>query len=267
MTAVAQLPTQPKRTLVAAMAERYSMDADKFAATLRATVMPKEHTIEEFASCLMVAHQYDLNPVIKQIYFMKARSGVIQPIVSVDGWAHIVNRHPQHDGMQFVDRLDDKGHLVSITCRINRKDRAHPIEVTEYMAECKGDTPAWKKTPARMLRHRAMIQCARYAYGIAGIMEPDEFEQWNGKGSPVAALVSEPEPERRKSSAEAKRDGSTETFNSIRGLIASAVSSEALREVRREHGAFWNEAPSRWAEILDADYDVQMDSCRAREGA
>jgi hypothetical protein len=28
-----------------------------------------------------------------------------------------------------------------------------------------------------MLRHKAAIQCARYAFGFAGIMEPDEYER------------------------------------------------------------------------------------------
>ncbi len=29
-----------------------------------------------------------------------------------------------------------------------------------------------------MLRHRALIQCARLAFGFAGIMDPDEYQTW-----------------------------------------------------------------------------------------
>jgi len=45
------------------------------------------------------------------------------------------------------------------------------------MSECRRDTPTWKRWPARMLRHKAAIQAARYAFGFAGIMEPDEAER------------------------------------------------------------------------------------------
>jgi hypothetical protein len=49
--------------------------------------------------------------------------------------------------------------------------------VTEDMAECKRPTEPWTKWPARMLRHKAAIQCARYAFGFAGIIDPEEAER------------------------------------------------------------------------------------------
>jgi hypothetical protein len=79
--------------------------------------------------------------------------------------------------------MDGSG-LSSITCRMFRKDRSRQIEVTEYMVECRGQSPAWKQTPARMLRHRALMQCARYAFGFAGIMDRDEFDQWHNADAP-----------------------------------------------------------------------------------
>jgi hypothetical protein len=62
-------------------------------------------------------------------------------------------------------------------CTINRKDRAHPIEVTEYFSECKRNTQPWTVSPKRMLRNKAFIQCARLAFGFAGIYDPDEAER------------------------------------------------------------------------------------------
>ena len=47
--------------------------------------------------------------------------------------------------------------------------------MTEYLAECYRNTDPWKM-PHRMLRHKAAIQGIRYAFGFAGIMEPDEAE-------------------------------------------------------------------------------------------
>lgn len=163
-------------------AETYGMNGNEFVYTLKATsVIPKEAKDAEVVSCIMVAHEHGLNPLTREIYFMRTKAGGIQPIVSVDGWIKKCNEHPKFDGMEFTDTLDDAGKLVSITCTIYRKDRSHPTSATEYMSECrrKSDKPTpWDSHPNRMLRHKALIQCARIAFGFAGIMEPDEFAQW-----------------------------------------------------------------------------------------
>ncbi len=84
-----------------------------------------------------------------------------------------MNSHPQMDGMEFEENINEAGELVSIKCTIYRKDRKHPIAVTEYLTECVRATDPWKMKH-RMLRHKAAIQCARYAFGFAGIYDEDE---------------------------------------------------------------------------------------------
>ena len=134
-------------------------------------------TNEEFVTFLAIASEYKLNPLTKEIYAFSNR-GAIQPIVSIDGWLKIINSHPQCDGMEFIDSLDDKGNLISVTCKIYRKDRTRHTEVTEYLSECQQEnSDPWKRWPARMLRHKATIQCARYAFGLSGIVDPDEAER------------------------------------------------------------------------------------------
>lgn len=178
--AVTTIERQPRSVLMD-MATRYGMEPQAFEATVRATCMPpgKERDVsrEQFAAFLMVAREYDLNPVTKEIYAFPTRGGGIQPIVSIDGWMSMVNDHPAFDGMEFEDHLDADGRLTAVTCRMFRKDRSRPISVIEYMAECRRSTDVWKQWPARMLRHKAAIQCARYAFGFSGIMEPDEYDR------------------------------------------------------------------------------------------
>src|SRR5215216_3446861 len=182
----------PRRSITADMAGRYGMEAAAFEQTLRATVVPKGATREEFAAFLMVAKEHGLNPVTREIYAFPKKGGGIQPIVGVDGWANIINSHPAFDGMTFEDHQDDRGNVGAITCRIYRKDRAHPVEATEYLAECKRGTEPWTNWPRRMLRHKAMIQAARYAFGFAGIVDPDEadrFTRQSEHGHQGASLV------------------------------------------------------------------------------
>jgi len=171
-----QIAPATSNNLLASLAQSAGLNAEELENTLRATVVPAGATPEQFTAFLMVAKKYDLDPITKEIYAFPAKSGGIQPIVSIDGWLGIINRHPEFDGMEFEDHMDN-GQLAAVTCRIYRKDRRHPTEVTEYMSECKRGTEPWNKWPARMLRHKATIQAARYAFGLSGIADPDEAER------------------------------------------------------------------------------------------
>lgn len=167
---------EPK-TLIGALANRYGMEPKPFEETVFKTCMPQNATAAEFAAFLLVAKEHGLNPITREIYAFPKKGGGIQPIVGIDGWMTLINTHPNFDGMQFDDVFDDKGALTAITCSIYRKDRQHPTFVTEYMDECQRPTEPWQKWPARMLRHKATIQCARYAFGFAGIIDPEEAER------------------------------------------------------------------------------------------
>lgn len=191
MNQIATIPTAQKRSLIDTMSAAYSMDPAKFAATVRATCMPANATDEEFAAFLLVAHKHKLNPVTREIYAFPKKGGGIQPIVGIDGWMTLINSHPQSDGLEFQDHFDDKGKLSAITCKIYRKDRNRPTEVCEYMEECRRPTEPWQKWPARMLRHKAAIQCARYAFGLAGIIDPEEAER---SSDVITASVVAPPP-------------------------------------------------------------------------
>jgi len=212
-------------SLVQAVAQNCGLDTQDldvggFKKTLMRTVIKDDRAApEQIAAFLMVAKEYKLNPITKEIYAFPDKSGGIQPIVSIDGWLKIINSHPNYDGMEFDDTLNDQGQIVSITCRMYRKDRQHPTVVTEYMAECSRNTDPWKKWPARMLRHKTAIQAARYAFGFSGIMEPDEFERGVEAGG--FGGKSEARPEREVYSDEAF-EGVVEKYGSI---IASGKKS------------------------------------------
>ncbi len=177
MNAIAKTEGQPRSVLLD-MSVRYGMEPAAFEATVRSTCMKpdkngKVPTREEFAAFLLVAKEYNLNPLTKEIYAFPAKGGGIVPIVSIDGWVNLINSNGALDGIQFVMEHDEKSILISCTCRIFRKDRSHPIEVTEYLSECIRNTEPWAMKH-RMLRHKALIQCARYAFGFSGIYDEDE---------------------------------------------------------------------------------------------
>lgn len=170
--ALSHIGEAPKISALAIMAGRLNVDGDKLFSTLKNTVF-KGASNEEIMVLTVVANNYGLNPLVKEIYAFPAKGGGIVPIVSIDGWLRITNDHPQFDGLQTSHDHDADGKLVSCTCTIHHKDRAHPTVATEFLSECRRNTEPWKMEH-RMLRHKAIIQCARIAFGFAGIHDEDE---------------------------------------------------------------------------------------------
>lgn len=167
------------QTLTAKLATTLDMGAQngpELIATLKATAFKGGTQVSDaqMTALMVVANQYGLNPWTKEIYAFPDKGGIV-PVVGVDGWSRIINNHPQFDGIEFEQDAE------SCTAIIYRKDRSRPIKVTEYMAECRrSSTGPWQSHPKRMLRHKAMIQCARLAFGYGGIHDPEEAEQIAG---------------------------------------------------------------------------------------
>lgn len=170
-------------TQINQLAERFELpQSEELYQVLKATAFKGEVTDAQLSALLIVAKQFGLNPWTKEIYAFPDKGGIV-PVVGVDGWARIINSNAQFDGMDFEQDAD------SCTCIIYRKDRAHPTKITEWMAECRqyGVKP-WESHPYRMLRHKAMIQCARIAFGFGGIYDVDEAERIIENGGGMKAI-------------------------------------------------------------------------------
>lgn len=146
-------------------------ESDDLTSVLKATAFKGNVSDAQMSALLIVAQNYGLNPWTKEIYAFPDKNNGIVPVVGVDGWSRIINSHPQFDGMDFEQDNE------SCTCIIHRKDRSHPVKVTEYLSECKRPVAPWQSHPKRMLRHKALIQCARLAFGYVGIYDLDEAER------------------------------------------------------------------------------------------
>lgn len=165
------------------------VEARELVDVLKQTAFRGQVSDAQMSALLIVANQYGLNPWTKEIYAFPDQNNGIVPVVGVDGWARIINEHPQFDGIEF-EQNDE-----ACTCIMYRKDRTRPIRVTEYMAECKRETKPWKSHPKRMLRHKALIQCARLAFGFVGIYDEDEAERITERNMGTAEVVGSAQPQ------------------------------------------------------------------------
>lgn len=167
---------QTSLSIIDLYATNRHMQRDDLVVALTKTIMPKEAGKADMIAFLQIAHRFDLDPWAREIFCIMSK-GRVQPYISVDGYAKIANREASYDGCEFDYEQDSDGRFLSVTCSIWRKDRARPTRVTEFMSECyRPDSEAWKRNPARMLRHRAFVQCVRIAFGITGALDEDNAE-------------------------------------------------------------------------------------------
>lgn len=180
-------------TQINQLAERFDLpQSEELYQVLKATAFKGEVTDAQLSALLIVAKQYGLNPWTKEIYAFPDKKNGIIPVVSVDGWARIINTNPMFDGLDFNFSDDmvkmDGAQSPAPTwteCVMHRKDRTHPTVIREYLDEVYkppfkpkdgGYVSAgpWQTHPKRFSRHKAMIQCARMAFGFGGIYDEDE---------------------------------------------------------------------------------------------
>ena len=159
---------------ISALARQFNIaDEGEVYGIIANTIMPSGASPEQIAAFCIVAAQYGLNPLAKEIYAFPGKGGDICPMVSIDGWLKLLHANPDYAGMEH--QYDDHGQWVE--CTIHSKNHPeHPVTIREYLEENNTNTPVWKQRPMRMLRHRATIQAIRYFGNYAGIYDKDELE-------------------------------------------------------------------------------------------
>lgn len=264
-------------------AERYGIGSGEVFDILKKTafkVKDGEVTDAQLTALMIVADQYKLNPFTKELYAYPDKQNGIVPVVSVDGWTRIINEHPAFDGLEFSYPDAMVSGFVGLKkplhewteCIIYRKDRSHPIIVREYAEECyrepftgksqygNGGTYTvdgpWQSHPRRMLRHKAQIQCARIAFGFAGIYDEDEAARMIDMGAadevPGAgrapdfmprALPDDPSPSANFTGATVREAEPVQAAQASTQSTAQATE----RERQVDGGADFTAAPNRFA--------------------
>lgn len=254
--------TQPRASLVNKFAEKFSIEPNKLMDTLKSTAFKqqgdKEVSNEQMAALLIVADQYGLNPFTKEIYAFPDKGGIV-PVVGVDGWARIVNEHPQCDGFEFTyadDTVDFSSKQVPVwmEVRIYRKDRARPVIVREYFDEVvRRNMQPWQSHPNRMLRHKTFVQGARLAFGFAGVFDEDEgqriVERDMGSAQEVPAAVQQPQSRSARATAPAIAQADAD------GVIEQPVQRQAESVQREERTTQQAQPRSRAARMEKENFE------------
>lgn len=196
---------------------------------------------DDLLRLLQTAKRFNLDPLNREIYPYFNMDGSVTPTLTIDGWLRLVNSNPDFDGCRITESEEEV--LIPGTskpcakwCQVEmfRKSLSHPVVIREYFEEvfhgivkrsgnagrgreeplAYASTP-WVVCPRRMLRHRAFIQAARYAFPCSGIaiVEPDGKVNIDDEAFDRNAAVEEevpPAPATQKGPEQALRESNFE---------------------------------------------------------
>ena len=184
------------------------MDFDKEQmAVIESQFFPSGASKAEQQYCFSVARELSLNPITKEIFFVKRRQKIgdtwinkVEPMVGRDGFLAIAHRTNQFAGIETSVSIRDVPQLENsqwvfrkqlvAECMVWRKDSSKPftaqVAYNEYCQKTAEGTPTkfWAEKPETMLKKVAESQALRKAFNIHGVYSPEEvgagFELSNG---------------------------------------------------------------------------------------
>lgn len=156
-------------------------------------------TDDEFKAFMYLCSTYNLDPLKKEIYFIKY-AGKSTILTSRDGYLKIANLNEHFDGIESdvvyqgdvltkkedgslhitygPDHLSfDKSKLTGAFCSVFRKDRSKAttifVSIKEYY---KKDAPIWQQYTNAMILKVAEAMALKRAFAISGLVTREEIE-------------------------------------------------------------------------------------------
>lgn len=196
----------------------------------------------EFKVLLAIAQTRNLNPLLREIFFVKRWDSdkgreVWQAQVSIDGFRSIAERTGLYDGQDEPElTYDEQGRLLSARVRVYRKDWGRPAVGVAYWGEFVqtkkdgGPTSMWLRMGRIMLAKCAEAQALRKAFPqqLSGLYTPEEMSQASRADEDAPSVVrslpvAKPAP--------ALTEGQLGTLGALCQAMFDAESLEQLRAV------------------------------------
>ncbi len=179
--------TKPQTEVSSASEPWTTQDVD----LIRQTVA-KEASPEEFKLFLYTAKARGLDPLLRQLYFIKRKQkrgdrwvdvGTTQ--TSIDGFRLIANRTQKLKGIERGIKHDHENGKLYAWARVWRKDWDYPVYEEVSLEEYKGESPLWHRMPEQMLKKCAEVAALRMAFpeDLSGLYAHEEMDQADSQQS------------------------------------------------------------------------------------
>ena len=169
---------------------------------IRKQFFPPNATDSDMQYCIAVAKSFNLNPILKQIFFVERKAKIngewhskIEPLAGRDSFLTLAHRSGKFAGIKSDCFLKDKPvfingewqnkkELVAIA-QVYKKGHETPFEAEvrydEYVQRTNDGriTKFWAEKPETMLKKVAESQALRKAFDISGLYSINENEEDN----------------------------------------------------------------------------------------
>ena len=160
---------------------------------------PPNTTPVEMQYCMKVAENFNLNPILKQIYFVPRKSNVngrwvekVEPLCGRDSFLTLAHRSKKFIGLESTSDIEETPKLdngkwiiendLVATATAWRKDCEKPfvvkVKYSEYVQKKRDGTLTkfWLEKPTTMLKKVAESQVLRKAFDITGLYAEEEID-------------------------------------------------------------------------------------------
>lgn len=182
---------------------------------IKAQFFPPNATDMDMIYCMKVAETFNLNPILKQIYFVERVTNIngqriskIEPLAGRDSFLTLAHRSGKFAGIESECGIKQKAVLqdgewmnkneLVATARVYRTDNERPfcaeVSYGEYVQRTgKGEiTKFWREKPETMLKKVAESQALRKAFDISGLYSVDEVGENEDKDDKLPQKLQTP---------------------------------------------------------------------------
>ena len=182
---------------------------------IRKQFFPPNATDSDMQYCIAVAKSFNLNPILKQIFFVERKAKIngewhskIEPLAGRDSFLTLAHRSGKFAGIKsdcflknkpvFINgEWQNKKELVAIA-QVYKKGHETPFEVEvrydEYVQRTNDGriTKFWAEKPETMLKKVAESQALRKAFDISGLYSVDEVGENEDKDDKLPQKLQTP---------------------------------------------------------------------------
>ncbi len=180
----ATVQAQRRRSVEESVAAKLGVNTDKLCDLLRnvwhTSKGQPELTKQEMFNGMSLIARFDLDPISREVYVTRDKTGRLLTIVGIDGWIKILNRTPHYDGFDVeLGWNEDETKLLWAETRIYSKERSHPVVYRGFMQEyMKMAGNVAQKAPWHMLRIFSLRHAARLFTPLGGNVVLQEEAEW-----------------------------------------------------------------------------------------
>lgn len=256
---------------------------------IKAQFFPPNATDMDMIYCMKVAETFNLNPILKQIFFVERSANIdgrwitkIEPLAGRDSFLTLAHRSGKFAGIESECAIKQKAVLqdgewmnkneLVATARVYRTDNERPfcaeVSYGEYVQRTgKGEiTKFWREKPETMLKKVAESQALRKAFDISGLYSVDEVGENEDKDDKRPQKLQTPKTqnlnellsssEKQNSSVGAK-NSQTEYIEAAPLEVEIATVNENLTVEPMPHDLLQSELVKRGASEIEAENLVE----------